>query len=262
MLGSVNSRARRAPANGVQIATSPRSRSASASSRSRRCLPTRPPLLCATMIRPGGRTRTRASAPREPVGGLDDRPPVQAQAVHDRHAMALRVERVAERSQERPVLVHAREEHDLGLVGVARAPRPREAAGAEHGELAPARRRRSRAPTSRRRSAVFICSAFSGSSGSGHRPAGRLAARVPGDELADAPAGEDHGLVPAAGHLGVAPVGQRAPPPPRPSTGARYGRARPGPRASARRSRAARVRCGARASDRRLRAYQRGPASA
>ena len=90
MLGSVNRRARRAPENGVQIATSPRRPSASASSRSSRCLPTRPPLLCATMIRPAGRTRTRASAraSRSEVSTIGRR--FRSQAVHDRHAVALR----------------------------------------------------------------------------------------------------------------------------------------------------------------------------
>ena len=87
------------------------------------------------------------------------------------------------------MLVHAGQEHDLGLVGIARAPGAREAAGAEHGELAPARVGVVERPPAEGAQRVHLLG-LQRLLGLRHRAAGRLAAGVPGDEVADASAGE------------------------------------------------------------------------
>ena len=90
-----------------------------------RCLPIRPPLLCATRTRPapfGGFVGERAA---ETLGGLDDAAAVHTEPVHHVHAVARGVQRIAERPQERPVLVHAGQQDDLGEVVRSLSPRAR-----------------------------------------------------------------------------------------------------------------------------------------
>ena len=104
-----------------------------------RCLPMSPPLLCATMHAPGGGRRRRGERAGEPLGGLGDAAAVDPEPVHDAHAVARGAQGVAQRAQERPVLVHAGKQHDLGQAVGAGVPRRRAPAGGARSTTAAAR---------------------------------------------------------------------------------------------------------------------------
>ena len=133
------------------------------------------PCCGATMTRPAAAraTRARARASRSAVSTMGRR--FSRSPCTTRHAMARRVERVAERAQERPVLVHARAGARSPACRHRRAPAGRAPAGAEDRELAPAGVRVIERPPAGREQRVHAATALT-ARGLCHRAADLLAA--------------------------------------------------------------------------------------
>ena len=155
MLGDEEDRASTEPWNGVQTATSPSSPSGGAATRhpgagalaaaSAGSPPTAAcdrggrrragrdeqvladqPALAVRDEHPAGRRRGSALEQLpEALRRLHHAAAVRAEPVHDAHAVSGGAEAVAERAQEGPVLVHARQQHDLRQVSRSPAPRLR-----------------------------------------------------------------------------------------------------------------------------------------
>ena len=164
MLGTKKSPASGDPWNGVQTATSPSSPSGALDCRARLCrrrgagrgirgiaagrgldrggrrragrdeqmLADQAALAVRDEHAAGGGGLPAGERAPQALGGLDDAASVHAQPVHDSHTVPGGVQRVAEGPQERPVLVDAGEQDDLGEL--VRSRRPRAGRGARPAE--------------------------------------------------------------------------------------------------------------------------------
>ena len=148
----------------------------------------------------------------EPFRRLGDAPAIRAEPVHCPDSVARSAQRVAERTQERPVLVDARQQHDLGQSGRSRTPAGRRRPASS--DRRPWRREQRQLSHTRVRVVGGPPGEASGQrqrlglGGHVHVDAHGVAAGMRVHEPGHVLAGRDHRLVPAVGHLDVAAAGQ------------------------------------------------------